>query len=216
MKVVYGVILTLLVLILGGLAVIFSGVYNVAADRPHAPLIGWVLHATREHSIESRLDTVEVPELTDARVRRGARSYDAMCAGCHLKPGGKKTPMHVGLNPEPPELSGEGEMEPAEIFWVVKHGIRMTGMPAWGETHSDESLWDVVAFVDRLPDLSREEYDALAGTEEAGSGMSAGGHHAGGHQEGSHDEDGHGDSGHDDVASDDEGHSHESQAAHEG
>jgi mono/diheme cytochrome c family protein len=84
-----------------------------------------------------------------------------MCAVCHLAPGMKRTEIARGLYPRAPELRRGADLTPAEEFWVVKHGLKMTGMPAWGVTHSDELLWDVVAFLQKLPELSAEEYQAL-------------------------------------------------------
>jgi mono/diheme cytochrome c family protein len=62
----------------------------------------------------------------------GAAEYDDMCSGCHLAPGQEKTEISKGLYPSPPELSRGNDLNPAEQFWVLKHGIKMTGMPAWG------------------------------------------------------------------------------------
>jgi mono/diheme cytochrome c family protein len=63
--------------------------------------------------------------------------------------------------PRTPELRRGNDLTPAEQFWVVKHGVKMTGMPAWGVTHDDELLWDVVAFVRKLPELTPEQYETL-------------------------------------------------------
>jgi mono/diheme cytochrome c family protein len=66
------------------------------------------------------------------------------------------------MNPPPPDLADRAKVRtPAELFWVTKHGIRMTGMPAWGPTHSDKQLWELVAFVEKLPELSKVEYQKL-------------------------------------------------------
>ena len=73
----------------------------------------------------------------------------------------KKTEMSRGLYPRAPELRRGSLLTPAEQFWVVKHGLKMTGMPAWGTTHGDDILWDVVSFLGKLPDLTAEEYRAL-------------------------------------------------------
>lgn len=151
--------------VLGAVAFIYSGVYNIAADEPHWSVTEWVLETTRTQSIKARLEQVQVPSSIDSpeRVRKGATAYADMCEVCHLAPGAKATPVHKGLNPQPPELAQAGSHvhSPDYIFWVLKHGIKMTGMPSWGETHSDEELWDLVAFVQKLPELSREEYSRL-------------------------------------------------------
>jgi mono/diheme cytochrome c family protein len=73
----------------------------------------------------------------------------------------ERTEISRGLYPRAPELRRGSRSTPAEDFWVAKHGIKATGMPAWGVTHSDELLWDVVAFLRKLPELTPGEYEAL-------------------------------------------------------
>jgi mono/diheme cytochrome c family protein len=84
-----------------------------------------------------------------------------MCSGCHLAPGMEKTEISRGLYPMAPELRRAVHLTPAEEFWVVKHGVKMSGMPAWGVTHNDEILWDIVAFLQKLPELTPDQYQAL-------------------------------------------------------
>ena len=95
------------------------------------------------------------------RISRGAGQYADMCSGCHLAPGMKRTEMSEGLYPRVPELRRKTTLTPEEQFWVVKHGMKKTGMPAWGVTHDDDLLWDVVAFVRKLPELTPEQYKTL-------------------------------------------------------
>ena len=141
---------------------IYAGVYNVAADIPHTQPVYWLLETARQRSVAVRAADIDVPDLDSAdRMASGAGQYADMCAGCHLAPGMKRTEMSRGLYPRAPELRRGSDMTAAEEFWVVKHGIKATGMPAWGVTHSDEMLWDVVAFLRKLPELSPEEYQAL-------------------------------------------------------
>jgi mono/diheme cytochrome c family protein len=149
-----------------GLAFVYSGRADVAATSPHWAVTEWVLSTAMQRSVERHARGIELPGSLDdaARVRAGAEAYDAMCVGCHGAPGVEPGPVGEGLEPEPPELAHEAEdWSPAELFWVTKHGVRMTGMPAFGPTHSDRDLWDLVAFVQRLPRLSAAEYQSLAG-----------------------------------------------------
>ncbi len=156
-----GVIVVLAISVM--LAVMYTGVFNVATAWQDPALVRWVLVTTRESSIERRARDVQAPNLEGAaRLENGFRGYREMCAICHGTPGGKPSPLAKGLNPEPPDLSEEAEhMSAAELFWVTKNGIRMTGMPAWGPSHNDEELWDIVAFVKALPEISPAEYRAL-------------------------------------------------------
>jgi hypothetical protein len=101
-----------------------------------------------------------VPDLDDeALVLAGINDFDSMCIDCHGAPGKSPAAVGQGLNPSAPDLAeSAGEMTPAELFWVTKHGIRMTGMPAWGATHDDGSIWPVIAFMTKLPGLDEAGY----------------------------------------------------------
>lgn len=152
------------VLLVAGLGFVYGGVFNVAADDPHWGLTQRLLEATRDRSIVKQARGIEVPPRLDdpAMVATGAQEYAEMCTGCHLAPGMKDTEMRTGLYPKPPNLSKPGaRRSPEETFWVIKHGLKMTGMPAWGLTHDDQRIWTMVAFVQKLPGLSPSQYQAL-------------------------------------------------------
>jgi mono/diheme cytochrome c family protein/ketosteroid isomerase-like protein len=166
-------------LAIGALA-IGMGVYNVAADEKHSSVVHSLIETTRERSIAARTDAIAAPNLQDPQqIRRGAGNYDAMCAGCHLAPGVEKTEISEGLYPQPPDLTEAIQSDPARSFWIIKHGVKATGMPAWGKSMQDEYIWDLVAFLRALPTLSAEQYAA----EVAASG----GHSHGGGESGDHD-----------------------------
>ena len=173
------VVATLVALAVLSAVIVGSGVYSVGADEPHWSSVHGILDAARARSITVHADNVEVPALDDAAmVRRGAGNYDSMCAGCHLAPGADESELSVGLYPPPPNLTKHTHSEPAEAFWIIKHGIKSTGMPAWGKRMGDEYIWDLVAFLRKLPSLSSEQYKA----EVAASG----GHSHGGGESGEH------------------------------
>ena len=142
---------------------IYWGVYNVAADVPHPQAVFRLLEFVRDRSIAVRAAEVVAPDdLTDPkRIASGAGQYAEMCSTCHLAPGMARTEISRGLYPRAPELRRGSRSTPAEDFWVVKHGVKATGMPAWGVTHGDELLWDVVAFLRKLPKLSPANYQAI-------------------------------------------------------
>ena len=139
------------------------GSFDVAADKPHSQPVFWLMDTVRERSVAIRAAGITVPgDLAEAkRVASGAAQYDEMCSLCHLAPGMKRTEISRGLYPRAPELRRKSKLTPAEQFWVVKHGLKMTGMPAWGVTHNDELLWDVVAFLQKLPELTADQYQTL-------------------------------------------------------
>ena len=177
------VAVALLVLIGAAAVGIYAGLYNIAADVPHTQPVYWLLETMRDRSIAARAREVVVPaDLNDpTRISKGAGQYADMCSGCHLAPGMKRTEISQGLYPRAPELRRKTTLTPAEQFWVVKHGIKMTGMPAWGVTHDDDLLWDVVAFVRKLPELTPEQYKTLVKNapkhEELMQKMEMGGEH---------------------------------------
>jgi mono/diheme cytochrome c family protein len=139
-----------------------SGAYNIAADAPHWTLTHSLLEGARARSIERHSAGIDVPSLDDAAlVTSGAGNYDAMCAGCHLKPGVDSTELSRGLYPAPPRFIDRPIENPAGAYWVIKHGIKMSGMPAWGKSMDDRYVWGLVAFLNKLPDMSADQYRDL-------------------------------------------------------
>lgn len=151
-------------LLAGGVAgaAIYAGVYNIAADAPHTKPVFWMIQNLRDRSIAVRARNIKPPaDLADPkRIATGAGLYTEMCSGCHLAPGMEKTEISQGLYPQAPALSRTLAHSPGEEFWMIKHGVKMTAMPAWGRTHSDDLIWDMVAFVRQLPNLSPAQYQA--------------------------------------------------------
>lgn len=162
MKTVVTVVLVLVVLALAAVGFIHSGIYDVAASTPDTGLIQWALETTQHSSVHRRAEEVQAPPLDDpALIRAGLIEYHEMCVVCHGAPGIPISPVGQGLNPAPPLLADESGEDAGELFWVTKNGIKMTGMPAFGVTHSDEEIWALVAFMKRMGDLSPEEYQRM-------------------------------------------------------
>jgi len=186
----------------------YSGIYDVSAGSAHGSMVNWLLSTTSHASIKRRAKDIEVPDLdNDALARAGVNDFNGMCAGCHGAPGREPEAMGQGLNPRAPDLAeSAAKMSPAELFWVTKNGIKMTGMPEWGATHDDDAIWPVVAFMTNLPELNASQYQEMM---DSAAGM---GHHAteSATEEHSHDEAPAGD-----HADDDSEHSEESQPAPE-
>lgn len=161
MKVLNVAIAAVLLGLLAAAAFIWSGAYNIAADEPHFAVTSSALQTLRMRSIAVRARGLDVPDLQDpARIRRGAGNYDAMCSGCHLAPGAAPSELSNGLYPAPPNLSKLTGVDSAQAFWVIKHGIKASGMPAWGKSMDDAYIWDIVAFLEKLPILTPAQYEA--------------------------------------------------------
>jgi mono/diheme cytochrome c family protein len=171
MKTTLTVLITLAVLAVLAMGVLYSGTFNVAADDPHWGVTSSALETVRERSISRQAGDLSVPpNLAEPKlVASGASEYAEMCTACHLAPGMGDTELRKGLYPMPPKLAEHGaHRAPAEQFWIIKHGLKMTGMHAWGLTHDDDRIWSMVAFLQKLPSLSAEQYKELAESGEGG------------------------------------------------
>jgi len=173
MKIFAIVVITLALLGVVSIALVYSGAYDVAATREESAFGRWLFTTVRNQSIEEASDKINPPQLTDDRlIKDGADHYASTCAVCHGAPGRELSEISKGMNPSPPELhSGEPQKEysDAELYWIIKHGIRMTGMPAFGPTHKDDDLWAMVAFIKKLPKLTPEQYQFMTKNSSHGS-----------------------------------------------
>ncbi|MDH5356881.1 MAG: cytochrome c, partial [Gammaproteobacteria bacterium] len=117
----------------------------------------------RDASISKAALDISVPDELDnaERIRRGAGNYAAMCATCHLTPGQESSEMFAGLYPQPPRFYLDEVIEEKRAFWVVKHGLKMTGMPAWGGSNTDDDIWSLVAFLRAMPEIEPDHYRTL-------------------------------------------------------
>jgi mono/diheme cytochrome c family protein len=167
------VILSVLAVAAAGLlGFVYSGWYDVGADASDSRFMRWLLHTTMERSVERRAAQVgPSPDLSDpALIRVGAEHYKEMCVPCHLAPGVDSTELREGLNPKPPKLADTAaRMSPRTPFWVIKHGVRMTAMPAWGTTHDDQKIWAMVAFLKHLPGMTEEQFRTLSAGKQGAS-----------------------------------------------
>lgn len=153
----------IVVAIVIGAAVMYSGMVSVAATYPHGALTHWWLHTGMERSVRYHASDIKAPSLDRPEmIMGGFRHYREMCMGCHLAPGIESSEIRKGLIPKPPTLQKAARhWRPSELFWIVKNGVRMTGMPAWGPSHDDEKIWDIVAFLERLPDMTAAQYKEM-------------------------------------------------------
>jgi mono/diheme cytochrome c family protein len=157
-----GALVLVAVLIVGGAGVWYFGLYNVGADDPHWTPVRNFLGSTMDRSVAARDGDIAVPPLKDPKmIADGAAHYDKMCTACHLAPGMDENELRAGLYPKPPSFARRRRAgNPKEQFWIIKHGIKMTGMPAWGASHSDADIWNIVAFFQTMPNMTPEAYKA--------------------------------------------------------
>lgn len=155
-----GAIATLLLAAVVIVLVAYTGAYNVAASEGHTAAVGWLLETTTERSVRIRVDDVpDEDRLARADLSAGAEEYKSMCQECHGGPGAEPESWSRGMLPRPPPLAEEAsEWSAEEVVWIVRHGMKFTGMPAFGEDHDDEALWNIAAFVTELPAMTPAEY----------------------------------------------------------
>lgn len=144
--------------------VVRGGWYDVSASTQHTPLVYALLESTLQHSVRRRAAHIVVPALDAAPVwARGATCFRDHCTACHGAPGVAPDAAALAMQPLAGPLQAvSSRWRTRELYWITRHGIRMTGMPAWGYRLSDDDLWAVVAFVERLPALSPADWRALA------------------------------------------------------
>ncbi len=196
-----GAIIVVLLLVLAVAVTLWSGASSFAADVPHTRAVSSTIEFARERSVHARSKDISVPPLgSQALIVKGAGNYQAMCAQCHREPGGEATELSRGLYPTPPDLT-QYAGEPAAAFWTIKHGIKASGMPAWGKSMKDTDIWSLVAFLQKLPSMERTTYEHLI--------KQSGGHsHEGAPGAGHHDDAAPHDTEHEDSMQDRSGHLH--------
>ncbi len=152
------------VVIIGVVAFVLSGIYNIAATAPHWPITLFVLKVARDRSIAAHSSGVQLPDLKNSKlVAHGVEHFHEMCRLCHGAPGYPRQEFAEGLYPSPPNPASVEvqEKSDAELYWIIENGVKMTGMPAFGSTHNRELITGILALVRQLSKLTPDEYDAL-------------------------------------------------------
>lgn len=149
-------------IVIAGCVYFFGGFYDVSAAARGNPVVEWAVATTREASMAKHAHAPSPPSwFGDPKTfRAGAHEFvEEGCVRCHGAPGVKPDKFAQGMEPNPPELKEVGEHEePAHIFWAVKNGIRMTGMPAFGGHASDDEIWRAVAFIKHMKDVTPAQF----------------------------------------------------------
>jgi len=170
--IVFTLVSLLLLAAAGGAVFIYSGVYDVAATTPHWSPTRWVLEEARTRAVRAHAKGIAAPADLGSRDRivAGTAHFADHCALCHAAPGVEADDLAQGMYPKPPALTDAAKRYTAgELFWILKHGLKMTGMPSWGD-HGDDDLWNAVAFLEKLPGMTPAEYQALTEAAEAAGG----------------------------------------------
>lgn len=167
MKKILGLLSVSLILVI---IAVGSGAYNIAATEKHWDITEKMIAWVRDSSVEARSRDLKTPSLDDKNLlSQGAEHYQAMCTICHLAPGAEPTELSMGLYPKAPIfhqrepiMDQEKKLDRAKAyFWVIKNGLKMTAMPAWGLSHDDNDIWGMTAFVLKMGNMTPEQYAEL-------------------------------------------------------
>ena len=150
----------LVVFAAGAAAFVRLGFYDISATDQHLAPTYWLLDTAMKYSVRRRGNDIAVPNLQEEKlVENGAALYRAHCEHCHGGPGVAPAPFALGMTPTPvPLVHTARAWRPQDVFWVVKEGIKMTGMPAWKYRMSDEEIWAVVAYLPAMASMTPDEY----------------------------------------------------------
>jgi mono/diheme cytochrome c family protein len=163
LRFIAGLICALIALGIASVTYVYSGLFDVAASSSHNALERWVLDTTMKQSVVGGARSVgDPPTFRYEMLKDGFEHYDEMCTVCHGGPGIERSEIGKGLNPQAPDLAEAVKAwTPRQLFWIIKNGVKMTGMPSFGATHNDHEVWSIVAFVEKLPQISPEQYQQM-------------------------------------------------------
>jgi cytochrome c553 len=158
-----------------GILGVASGIVPITASSGHWPITAWLLHFAMRRSVATHTLWLEAPPLEETWLAvKGAAHYEIACRGCHGSPEEPYPTVAQHMTPRPPYLVDVlEEWEPAELFYVVKHGVKFTGMPAWPAQQREDEVWAMVAFLRQLADLDAAGYRRLVDGEEQKNRASA-------------------------------------------
>ena len=174
LKVFFTVVVLAAIAVLGAGGYVYFGAFNVAATENHSDFVYAVLNTARVRSIKAHAAGIQPPPdlSSQTRIVNGTSHFAEHCAMCHSAPGVEAQDLAEGMYPKPPVLTDVAKRyTPGELFWILKNGIKMSGMPSWGD-HGDDDLWNTVAFMETLSGMSEQDYGKLVMAS-----MQAGGHH---------------------------------------
>lgn len=163
-RALFRVMVIALVLTVGAVGYAWTGLAFVSASSGHSQATYWFLDFAKRKAVRTQSAGIEIPPLEDAaQVLKGAGHYATGCAPCHGAPGKRPAVVAKRMTPEPPYLPAKlDRWETEELFWIVKHGIKFTGMPAWPALERDDEVWAMVSFLRALPEMDAAQYERLA------------------------------------------------------
>lgn len=161
-----------IIFLVGAIVVAWLGIYDVAATKKHNELFAWFLHFTMRNSVKAHAMAARPPPLDDPALIAKGKSYaELRCAPCHAAPGRPADLIARGMLPEPPDISALArKFSPDELHWIIKHGIKMSAMPAWPTQQRDDEIWSLVAYLDQVKQNPQFEAPPQGSSERPGIG----------------------------------------------
>ena len=161
-----GIVFTLLVLIVGGFWYSRTGRVDFAADQPPSSLERRFAAGAMDASAEHHAPDAKNPlEATEQNIVAGAHFYANNCAGCHGDPSNPASQFGRSFNPPVPQFFKDSpDMPENQNFYIIQHGIRWTGMPAWSRILNENQIWQTVTFLSNIEKLPPAAKQALVAT----------------------------------------------------
>jgi mono/diheme cytochrome c family protein len=154
-KFIGGIVFTLLVIAIGGYCFLKLGMFNTNADQTPSRMERRMAGTAVDASVEKGAADLKNPlQPTDDVLSEGMHIYVEDCAGCHGSPKEPNSVLGASFNPHVPQFMKRApDMPDNQNFYITKHGVRMTGMPAWGKILNDDKLWKVTTFLSHMEKL---------------------------------------------------------------
>jgi mono/diheme cytochrome c family protein len=152
---ILGVIITLVVLVAGGLAFAFLGFLPTNADSVPPRWEQRIANTAVDASMERHAPRITNPvPPTDDNLIQGMKIYTMNCAGCHGTLDNKASPLEKSFYPPPPQIVIDPLDDPEwHIYYTIRTGVRYSGMPAWNQALTEADMWKVSAFLSRIQKL---------------------------------------------------------------
>lgn len=144
-------------------AFVLLGGFDISARDPHSAPVARLMHTTMRNDVRRRaLDVAEPPGFTASQLTGGIRLYASHCLACHGAPGIGRARWASALVPTPPYLlDASGRWRRRELFVIIRDGVKMTAMPAWGEVRREGDIWSLVAAIDAMPKMTPARFTRL-------------------------------------------------------
>lgn len=163
-KLALGIVIGICLPVISGYIFLITGAIPVATKGQPLPMEQFIAKTAIHAAMKNEINKQSPLSADEINLMAGVKIYKMNCAVCHGLPNGNKTAIAKGLFPPPPQLFGDDSVtdDPiGEIYWKVKNGIRLTGMPGFTDTLSETELWQVSQVLQNADKLSVSVKESL-------------------------------------------------------